>query len=278
MKKITLGLFLSTMVASGAWAQDFKMPAPSPSATISQEFSTSKIDLQYSRPATKGRKIFGDLVPFGKEWRTGANSASKITFGEEVMFGNTKIAAGTYSIYTIPNKDNWEVILNASTENWGLSGYDKAKNVATVKVKTIGLKDKVESFTMSIEHLNNNSCELSIAWENTKVIVPIKADNTERIEKYLESALATEKPPYLVAAKYYHEKGKNLDQALEYANKAMEANPKAFYIHWIKAEILHSLGNKTEAIEEAKLAADGAKGTPYEAEYKNNLNKLTSKK
>jgi tetratricopeptide (TPR) repeat protein len=277
MKKFTLGLFLSTIIAGGTWAQDFKMPAPSPATTISQEFSTSKIEINYSRPAAKGRKIFGELIPYGKEWRTGANGASKITFGEDVMFGKTKVPAGTYSIYTVPNKDNWQVILNAATENWGLSGYDKGKNIAVETVKTIALKDKVESFTIAIENLTNNSCSIAIAWEHTKVVVPVKADNTERIEQYLAEALASEKPPYLVAAKYYLEKGKNLNEALDYANKAMEANPKAFYIHWIKAEILDALGQKSEAVEEAKIAAEGAKGTPYEGEYKNNYNKLKSK-
>ncbi|RYD96411.1 MAG: DUF2911 domain-containing protein [Sphingobacteriales bacterium] len=275
MKKISLLLFTGMVLGSAVFAQDFKMPAPSPATTINQEFSTSKIEIVYSRPAVKGRKIFGDLVPFGKEWRTGANGATKITFGEEVIFGGKVVPAGTYSIYTIPNKTSWDVILNPETENWGLSGYDKSKNVASVKANVINTKDKVESFTIALDNISKNSCDLILAWENTKVIVPVKADNDQRIQSYLTEALQSEKPPYLVAARYYFEKGKNLDQALAYTEKAIAENPKAFYIQWVKAEILSKMGKKTEAIAAAKLAADGAKGTPYEAEYANNLKNLT---
>lgn len=278
MKKISLSLFMSAMLASAAFAQDFKMPAASPSATINQEFSTSKIEVTYSRPSAKGRKVFGDLVPFGKEWRTGANGATKITFGEEVSFGGKIVPAGTYSIYTVPGASEWKVMLNPETENWGLSGYDQSKNIASVSVKPSKTGNKVESFTISLDNLTKNSCDLNLAWENTKVVVPIKADNDGRIEEYLQSALNSDKPPYLVAARYYFEKDKNLEQALDYSNKAIEGNPKAFYMHWVKAEILSKMGKHQEAVAEAKIAADGAKGSPYETEYMNNYTKMKNGK
>lgn len=278
MKKISLSLFMGAMLSSAAFAQEFKMPAPSPSVTINQEFSTSKIEVSYSRPAVKGRKIFGDLIPFGKEWRTGANGATKITFGEEVSFGGQKVPAGTYSIYTIPGANEWKVMLNPETESWGLSGYDQSKNIASVAAKTIKTKENVESFTIALDNLSKNSCDLSLSWENTKIVVPIKADNDGRIEEYLQSALNSDKPPYLVAARYYFEKGKNLEQALDYSDKAIEGNPKAFYMHWVKAEILSKMGKHQEAVAEAKIAADGAKGSPYEAEYMNNYTKLKNGK
>lgn len=278
MKKLSLIVCMSALISVSGFAQEFKMPAASPSTSIVQDFSTSSIEVSYSRPSAKGRKIFGDLVPYGKEWRTGANGATKVTFGEEVRFGTTVVPAGTYSLYTIPGEKTWEVILNSGTENWGLSGYDKSKNIASIKVNAIALKENVETFTIAIENVTKNSCELTLAWEKTKVAIPIKADNDQRIETYLKESLNSDKPPYLVAARYYFEKGKQLDQALEYANKAIESNPDAFYMHWLKAEILYKMGRKAEALVAAETAAKGAKGSPYEAEYTNNYNKMKNGK
>ena len=274
MKKIFIAAALGTLMSGGTFAQEFKMPAPSPTTTISQDFSTSTIEIVYSRPGVKGRKIFGDLVPFGKEWRTGANANTKITFGEDVEFGGAKVPAGSYSIYAMPNKTSWEIVLNSSTENWGLSGYDKAKNIAVANVPVKTIKDKVESFTISLDNLTKNSADLSFTWENTKVVVPITTNNDKRIEEYIETALQGEKPPYLTAARYYFEKNKNLDNALAYTDKAIAENPKAFYMYSLKADILNKLGKKAAAIEAAKTAAEGAKGTPYEEEYQQNLKKL----
>ncbi|MNE36842.1 hypothetical protein D3C80_1306720 [compost metagenome] len=112
-------------------------------------------------------------------------------------------------------------------------------------------------------------------WENTRVTIPVKADNEGRIEDYVKTSLKSENPPYMVAARYYLEQGRNLDEALVYADKALQANPKGFYIHWMKAQILSKQGRKKEAIAEAKKAADGAKGSPYEAEYANNYKEIS---
>jgi hypothetical protein len=275
MKKISFAIAMGLLVATSSFAQEFKMPAPSPSATISQDFSTSKIDISYSRPSMKGRKIFGDIVPFGQEWRTGANGATKITFGEEVFIAGQPLKAGTYSLYTIPGRENWEVIFNNSTENWGLSGYDKSKNVLSVKVGSLQTNETTETFSISVENITKNSCDIVLNWENTRVTIPVKADNEGRIEDYVKTSLKSENPPYMVAARYYLEQGRNLDEALVYADKALQANPKGFYIHWMKAQILSKQGRKKEAIAEAKKAADGAKGSPYEAEYANNYKEIS---
>ncbi|RQO29795.1 hypothetical protein DBR32_14520 [Taibaiella sp. KBW10] len=274
MKKISLALAMGLLVATSSFAQEFKMPAPSPTATLSQDFSTSKIDISYSRPSVKGRKIFGDIVPFGQEWRTGANGATKVTFGEDVFITGKLLKAGTYSLYTIPGKESWEVIFNESTENWGLSGYDKKKNVLSVKLPAMQT-NVIETFSITVEDITKNTCNIVLAWEKARVAIPVKVENEARIEAYIEKSLKGENPPYMVAAKYYLEQGKNLNEALGYTDKAIQANPKAFYIHWMKAQILEKLGKKKEAIAEAKVAADGAKGSPYEAEYANNYKEIS---
>lgn len=275
MKKISFAIAMGLLVATSSFAQEFKMPAPSPGCTMSQDFSTSKIDISYSRPSMKGRKIFGDIVPFGQEWRTGANGATKVTFGEEVYIGGKPLKAGTYSMYTVPGRESWEVIFNTSTENWGLSGYDKSKNVLSVQVAALQTNETTETFTISVENITKNSCDIVLNWETTRVAIPVKADNEGRIEEYVKSALKSENPPYMVAARYYLEQGRNLDEALTYADKALQANPKGFYIHWMKAQILSKQGRKKEAIAEAKKAADGAKGSPYETEYANNYKEIS---
>lgn len=276
MKKLSFAIAMGLLVATSSFAQEFKMPAPSPSSTLSQDFSTSKIDISYSRPSVKGRQIFGDIVPFGHEWRTGANGATKVTFGEDVYISGKMLKAGTYSLYTIPNKESWEVIFNKSTENWGLSGYDKAKNVLSVTLP-VAQTNLTETFSITIDDITKNTCNIVLAWEKARVSIPVKVDNEGRIEAYIEKSLKGDNPPYMVAAKYYLEQGKNLDQALVYSDKAIQANPKAFYIHWMKAQILDKLGKKKEAIAEAKIAADGAKGSPYEAEYANNYKQISGK-
>lgn len=273
MKNLIFASLLCSGAAFGVHAQEFKMPAPSPSTTIHQDFSVSAIEIEYSRPSMKGRKIFGDLIPYGKVWRTGANSATKITFKEDVKVNGYDVKAGSYSLYTIPNANEWTIILNKNTGNWGTSGFDKKDDVAEFTVPVKRSADKVETFTIGVENISNTACDIVLAWENTRVPVRVTADNDAKIMAYLDKELAGSKPPYAQAAGYYLENNKDLSKALEYTTKAIEANPKAFYLHWLKARIYQKQGNKEAALAEAKLAADGAPA-PYALEYQNNYNRL----
>ncbi|HTO15890.1 MAG TPA: DUF2911 domain-containing protein [Edaphocola sp.] len=277
MKKVTTLFTAALLISSLSFGQDFKMPALSPTTSITQEFSTSKIELSYSRPSMRGRAVFGKLIPYDKEWRTGANANTKITFGEEVVFGGKTIPAGSYSLYTIPGKSSWDIILNSGTENWGMTGYDKSKNVADIQVKKQKTSN-VETFTISLDNMTKNSCDLVLSWEKTKIVIPIVANNDKLIQAYLDKELKSSKPPYLAASRYYFEKGIKLEEALKYADIALKQDPKAFYINSHKAEILYKLGRKDEAIKAAQIAADATKGTPYEAEYLNNLKTLQKRK
>ena len=274
MKRMIFSMIMMSGVAAFAQSTDFKMPVASPSTTVQQTFSTSFISVEYSRPSMNGREVFGALVPYGNVWRTGANSATKITFGEDVSLNGTPVMAGSYSLYTIPGEKIWTIIINKNTGNWGTSGFDKKDDVAEFKVPVQVISDKVETFTISIDNITNKSCDLAISWANTRIPIKIKADNDARIMSWLDKELKGDKPPYQAAASYYLDNGKDLKLALEYATKSIDANPKAFYLHWLKARVLSKMGNKKEALKEAKIAADAAANTPYALEYQNNYDSL----
>lgn len=255
-------------------AQDFQMPKSSPTAKVHQDFSTSFIEYEYSRPSAKGRAIFGDLVPYDQVWRTGANASTKVTFGEDVNIEGQDIKAGTYSLYAVPNKDYWEIIFNSNVENWGTTGYKESEDVMQLKVKTENVPFEIETFTIDIDNITSNSCVLSLMWADVYVPINIKTDNRDRILKYLDKELQGEKPPYYQAASYYFDQNYELGKANTYVDKAIAENPKAFYMYWLKARILAKLDNKTAALSAAAKAADLAKGSAYENEYSNHYNTL----
>lgn len=274
MKKLLIYACSVMLLSSTTWAQHFQMPAASPLSRTSQQFSTSTIEIEYSRPSVKGRTIFGDVVPYDKIWRTGANANTKITFGEDINFGGVDVPAGSYSLYTIPGKDSWTIILNKGTENWGLSGLDAKDDVARVEAKVQKQKSHTETFTIGLGDFAGNTAMLNLCWADVKVAVKITADNRERILAYLDQELKGEKPPFTQAANYYLEQNYKLDQALIFTEKAINTNPDAFWLHWLKAKIYAKMGNKAEALKSAELAANKAKSTDYAQEYQNNYEKM----
>ncbi len=233
-----------------------KMPAPSPVQTIKQDFGIGSIELTYSRPGTKGRKIFGELVPYNKLWRTGANAATLIKFSEPVEIKGKKLDTGSYVIYTIPNTDNWEIIFNKGLGNWGIDGYKESEDVIRFYVETDRLKDKMETFTMEFANIKPASCDLTIMWEKTIVTIPIECDVQEKLKKQIEAAMLTDKKPYWQAAQFYNEYEKNLTKALDNAGKATEQNPKAYWIWIYKAKIQQEMGDKAGAMESSKKSLE----------------------
>lgn len=270
MKYITLALALLASVATTSFAQGLKLPALSPTASITQSFSVTEMSIDYSRPSMRGRKIFGGLVAFGEVWRTGANAATKVTFGEDVNVGGTDVKAGSYALYTIPGATEWEIILNKGIGNWGTGGYTTDDDIARFKVKPTRFNNAAETFTITIDDITFNSCDITLKWENTKVVIPVKADNADRIAKDITKAVEEPSIPYYQAASYYNETGQNLDKALEYVTKAIESRPDAFWMWHLKAKIAKNLGKKDIAIEAANKAIEVSKGSAYEAEQKRN--------
>src|SRR5512138_1398653 len=161
---ICAAVICSMLVAD---AQSLKTPAPSPPQTIKQDFGVSSIELSYSRPGVKGRKVFGDLVPYGKVWRTGANNATTINFADEVTVGGTKIPSGKYGLLTIPDKDSWTIIITKQLDVTSPADYKQENDMVRINVKSTTVKDKIETFTMQFINVKPSNCELQMAWENT---------------------------------------------------------------------------------------------------------------
>ena len=162
-------------ICSASQAQPLKTPAPSPTQTIKQDFGLSTIELNYSRPGMKARKIYGDLVPFGMVWRTGANNATTLTFGEEVIIGGTKIPAGKYGLLSIPDKDNWTLIITKQLDVTSPAAYKQENDVVRVQAKPQSIK-KTETFTMQFANVKSTSIELHIMWDKADVVLPITTD------------------------------------------------------------------------------------------------------
>jgi hypothetical protein len=257
MKKVVVLLFV--LLSAGAFAQGIKTPAPSPTQTLKQDFALSSIEVTYSRPAAKGRKIFGDLVPFGKIWRTGANAATKVTFGEDVKVGGMPVKAGSYAIYSVPTANEWEIIINKGANNSGLSGYKTEDDVARFKVPSMQLPMMIENFTIILGNLTASSADIQILWENTAVQIPVVADIDTKIMAQISSAMTVDSRPYFQAATYYFDNGKDINKALEWANKAVEAQPTAYWVMHLKAKVQAKAGDKAGAKATAMKSMEMAK-------------------
>ena len=264
MKKILFAAIAAcTFIIADA---QLKTPAPSPTQTIKQDLGLSSIELAYSRPGVKGRKIFGDVVPFGNVWRTGANNATIITFGDEVTIGGTKIPAGKYGLLTIPEKKSWTIIISKQTDVTSPSAYKAEMDVVRVSSNVMTTKTPTETFTMQFANVKPTSCDLQLMWDKSVVVLPIVTEIDGKIMASIESAMKTDKPPYFQAAMYYMENGKDLKQALSWFNKAVEAQPDAFWIQHQWANCLAKLGQKSEAKTAAlksKELAIAAKNEDY---------------
>ncbi len=235
----------------GAEAQ-LKTPAPSPTQTIKQDVGLASVELNYSRPGMKGRKIFGDLVPFGKVWRTGANNATTITFGEEVTIGGKKIPAGKYGLVTIPEKKNWTVIITKQLDVTSPAGYKQENDIVRVEAKTMEIAETIENFTMQFANVKSNSCDLHIMWDHTAVAVPITTDVETKVMAQIDQLMNKDTRPYYGAAMYYMDNNKDLSQALAWFDKAAEMQPNAFWVHHQRANALARLGKKEDAKASAK--------------------------
>lgn len=231
-----------------------KFPAPSPTQTIRQEFGLGSIEITYSRPSAKGRRVFGDLVPYGKLWRTGANAATKLVFSEPVELEGRKLDSGTYVLYTLPGEESWEVIINKGIKNVGTDGYKESEDVVRFKVEPIKTKTKIESLTIQFANIRPESCELHLMWEKKMIVIPVTVNLKEKIRAQIEAAMLTDKKPYWQAAQFYNEYDMNFNKALENVNKSIEGNQKAYWMYLYKAKIQQETGNYSGAVESSQIS------------------------
>lgn len=254
-----LSLLCLSMALSSVGFSQLKTPAKSPAQTIVQHFALSTVELSYSRPSVNGRAIFGDLVPYGKVWRTGANAATTITFGEEVTIGGKKIPAGKYGLLSIPEQNQWTVILTKQTNVTSPNAYKESEDVVRVKASVQRLSAPVETMIIAFDNIKANSMNLIIAWDRTAVTVPITADVDAKVMSLINQLNGKDDFPYFEAAAYYLENGKDLNKAVTWFNKAIEKSPNAFWIHYQKASALAKLGKKQDAISAANKSMQFAK-------------------
>ncbi|MDO9037258.1 MAG: DUF2911 domain-containing protein [Lutibacter sp.] len=259
-----------------------KPPQSSLAAKMEQVVGLTDVTVEYSRPAMKGRTIFGNLVPFGEVWRTGANANTKITFSDDVTIGGKELKKGTYAIYTIPNQSSWEVIFYSDATNWGNPAkWDETKVALKTTVEITPMPKKIETFTLSFDDLSNNSGVLGISWENTYVGVKFEVPTDKTTLKSIETAMAgPTKNDYFQAATYYHTEGKDLKQALEWMKKATAGDDPAFWYLRRMSLIQADLGDKAGAITTAKkslAAAEKAGNADYVKMNKESIAEWTKK-
>lgn len=259
MKKFLVTMVIAACFLQNTEAQQLQTPAPSPSTTVKQEFALSSVEVNYSRPAARGRKIFGDLVPYGKVWRTGANSATTISFGEDVTFGDKKIPAGKYGLLTIPDAGSWTIILSKQLDVTSPAAYKQDQDIARITVQSGNLPITIENFMIVFDNITSNSMQMNMVWENTGVSIPIKAAIEEKIMAQINDLMNKDNKPYFQSAMYYMENGKDLNTALGWFDKAIAQNPSAFWVQHQKANCLAKMGRKQDAIAAANKSIELAK-------------------
>lgn len=248
-----------------------EFPAPSPAATVKQRVGLTDIEIIYSRPGMKGRKVFGGLVPYGEVWRTGANSATKFKISATLTLGGTQIPAGNYELFTIPGEKTWTLIIHKDSSQWGAYKYDPANDVARLSASVTSLSSPVESFTIEFNDLRDDAASLLIEWETTRVKVPVSVDVVTPLVPQIEALMASdaEKKPYVNAAMFYLDHKLDLTKAAAWMDAAIKAQPDAFHLVYRKARILAAAGDKAGALATAQASLAAAqKGTaPLNLEY-----------
>jgi hypothetical protein len=260
MKKLMILAFVFAIIST-ANAQ-VKTPQASTFQTNTQIVGLTNVELSYSRPSMKGRKIFGNLVPYNKLWRTGANANTTISFDENVMIGGKIIKAGTYAIYTKPNMTSWEVYFYSDASNSGTpKNWDSEKVVATVKANVVSLPFEIETFTLQIDDVTNDTANLGMMWENVYIAVPIRFMTDSQVTESITSVMnGPSSGDYYTSAVYYLNAGKDIDKAKMWIDKAIEMreNP-AFWYYRQQSLIYAKAGDKKGAIKAAKESLKLAK-------------------
>jgi hypothetical protein len=234
-------------------AQDPELPQPSPAASVTQKFGLVEASIEYSRPSMKGRKIFGDLVPYDKLWRTGANKCVNITFSKEVLINDQKVPAGTYSLFTIPGEKEWTIIINKNASHWGTGSYKQEEDLMRFTVIPTSIQP-TESFTIDFANIRQNAATLQLYWETTMVSFDIQ-------NNYLEEALANIKASidatqntyglYNDAAEFYLDNNQDAKQALLWAKQSVD-NKERYWNLYTLSRAYAANGMYKEAIASAE--------------------------
>ncbi|WP_422351296.1 DUF2911 domain-containing protein [Flagellimonas sp.] len=253
MKKLALFVFVALLTVS--MEAQIDTPAPSPSSVLEQKVGLTDVTVDYSRPSMRGRTVFGDLVPYNKLWRTGANAYTTISFSTDVTIAEQEVKAGTYSIFTKPRAENWEVFFYTDTQGGGTpQDWDDNKVVAKATVPVYKMPMAVETFTISIDDLKTTSANLGFIWENTYVAVPFGVPADATVMKSIETTLAGPSArDYYISAVYYYSEGKDINKAKEWMEKAISMTDEPRFWQLRQQSLIYAkAGDKKAAIETAK--------------------------
>jgi hypothetical protein len=259
MKNLVLS-FLTLMISFVGYSQ-IETPQPSPFSKIEQKVGLTDVTIEYSRPMMRGRTIFGDLVPYGKLWRLGANANTKVTFSDDVMIGGKEVKAGSYAVFATPNENSWDVIFYNDTNNWGTpQKWDDSKVVAKVTQEVYALPMTIESFSMSIDNLSSSGATLGMMWENVYVGVEFQVPTDKKVSAAITKVMnGPSANDYYAAAVYYSSEGKDIAKAQEWMEKAMSMIEKPGFWQLRQQSLIYAkAGNKKAAIETAKKSLAGA--------------------
>lgn len=278
MKKLILSasFLMMAMVASA----QVMTPKASPKAEIEQMVGLTEVDVNYTRPAKKGRLVYGDLVPFGKIWRTGANENTTVEFSDDVVIDGQKLAKGKYALYTLPKADNWEVYFYSDTSNWGLPAkWDESKIALTTKASPVALANNVENFTIEIDQIDTNTGEIVLKWEKTAIPVKFTVPTHEKAMTSIKNALSenAKASDYYAAGQYLFQATDDTKLALDYINKSIEMQDGnvPYYMLRQKSLVQAKLGDKKGAIETAKkslVESEKANNEDYVKMNKDSIN------
>ncbi len=263
-KLFTSSLGLASCLICGtifaAQTPRLEFPSPSPGCTLKQRVGITDFEINYSRPSCKGRTVFGNVVPFGQLWRTGANASTKLSFSTPAKLNGVEVPAGKYALYTIPGESEWTIILSKDL-NASVFNYDEKSDQARFKVEPVTLSDtSIETFTIEFNHLRDESAVLNLVWEKTVVPIKIEVDVTSKLLPQIQEVMSAPggQKPYFQAAMFYYDHGQDLKKAKEWIDAAV-AEREAYYIVHLKAKILAKLGDKEAAITAAKRSLELAK-------------------
>jgi len=253
--KILIPIFLSVFTLN-TMAQE--LPQPSPKAKLEQRVGLTDISITYCRPGVKERTIWGDLVPYDKMWRTGANKPVQFAISTAIEVNGNKLDSGTYTVFTIPGKEEWTVIFNKNTELWGTGGYKEEEDVFKFNVKPQQAPFR-ERMIFTVDNMTDGSADIVLHWEKVSISFPITVDYETQAMKNIEKAIAKaeegEWRVYTRAADYCVESGKNLDKALKWVDKALEMEDY-WWSRWVKADVLAAQKEYKGAIKNAKKAIE----------------------
>ncbi len=269
------GLALAGPLAAQTPAPALQFPAASPAGSIKQRVGLTDVEISYNRPSTKGRKIFGGLVPYGEVWRTGADTATRLKLSADATVGGVAVAAGTYELFTIPGESEWTVILQKAQEKpqWGGYAYDAKNDSARFTVKPAATAMPVESLSISIGQLSQSGATISVAWESTRISFPLVVDTVGQLVPQIEKAMTdpeVAKKIYFPAAMFYFENNLDLKKALEWMDAGLAAQPGAFWMIYRKGLILEKAGDKAgakAAAEQSLALAEADKREGIRKEY-----------